>query len=324
MKLYQPLLLLLALTLVPPVGVARAGSAQEKPLIAVASIAPLGRIAAVVAGHRAEVVVLVPAGADPHTFEPKPSQMALIAKAKLFFSQGVEYEHAWLPKFRKINPNMTVVNTTAGIDLLPLEAHDHHKVEPDHDKADHDHGADGGQAAAKHDHDADEHHHEAMATDPHTWTSPTLAAKQAATIAQALTKADPEGAKDYQAGLAAFQAEAKELDAAIRQRLSGVKPGAKFVTFHPAWAYFAKAYGLEEVPIQAGGREPGPKTLQRIIEQAKGLGVKVVLVQPQFSRVSAQAVAEAIGAKVVVADPLAGDWADNLLSVADAIARAAR
>ena len=89
------------------------------------------------------------------------------------------------------------------------------------------------------------------------------------------------------------------------------------MVYHPSWGYFADAYGLEQVPIEIEGKEPTPRELKGLITQAKELGVKVIFIQPQFSAKSAKVIANAIGAQVVLADPLAQNWAENLLLVAE-------
>ena len=78
------------------------------------------------------------------------------------------------------------------------------------------------------------------------------------------------------------------------------------MVFHPAWGYFAHAYGLRQVPIELEGKDPKPAELQGLIEHARGSGIRVIFVQPQFSTKSAALVAKAIGGQVVFADPLAG------------------
>ena len=282
-------LCLLALVLV---GMA----AQAAPLRVVVSVGPQKYFAQKLAGPLAQVSVMVSPGADPHTFEPKASQMKLVAEAQLYFSQGVELEHVWLPRLAASNKGLAVVDTTAGIELLPLE-------ERGHDK--------GGAVDGKE-------------TDPHTWTSPRLAKVQAANMAAALAKADPANAQAYAANLAALQREMDALDASIRESLQGLPPGASFLVFHPAWAYFAREYGLREVALETGGREPGPRQLKMLVDRARQDGVKVVFVQPQFSRKAIETLAGAIGAGLAVADDLAEDWDANLLQVAKAFKAAAR
>jgi zinc transport system substrate-binding protein len=96
------------------------------------------------------------------------------------------------------------------------------------------------------------------------------------------------------------------------------------MVFHPAWGYFAETYGLTQVPIEKEGKEPGARALAALIEQARREQVKVIFVQPQFSRRSAEQVARAIGGQVVAIDPLAPDYADNLRQAARSIAAAVR
>ena len=88
------------------------------------------------------------------------------------------------------------------------------------------------------------------------------------------------------------------------------------MVYHPAWGYFAWAYGLEQVPIEMEGKNPTPRELQALIGMAKKNGIKVIFVQPQFSIKSANTIAKAIGGQVMFADPLALNWAENLEKVA--------
>jgi zinc transport system substrate-binding protein len=106
------------------------------------------------------------------------------------------------------------------------------------------------------------------------------------------------------------------LDAEIQEIFAG-KGGEKvFMVFHPAWGYFAQAYGLEQVAVEMEGKEPGPVDLRELIHYAREEGIKAIYVQPEFSTKSAEAIARAIEGKVVIANPLALDWADNLRKVA--------
>jgi zinc transport system substrate-binding protein len=140
-------------------------------------------------------------------------------------------------------------------------------------------------------------------------------------IRDALARLDPTHADEYARNEVAFEADLDALDAEIRRRLSAAR-GRAFLAFHPSWGYFADAYGLRQIPIESGGKEPGPRTLAAVVERAKALGVRVVFVQEQFSRRTAEAIAQEIGARVVVVDPLAGDYLSNLRSVAESFASA--
>ena len=94
------------------------------------------------------------------------------------------------------------------------------------------------------------------------------------------------------------------------------------MVFHPAWGYFAHAYGLKQVPIEIEGKDPKPAQLKKLIQHARENNIKVVFVQPQFSTKSAKLVAREIGGQVAFADPLAEDWMANLREVADKFQRA--
>ena len=88
------------------------------------------------------------------------------------------------------------------------------------------------------------------------------------------------------------------------------------MVFHPAWGYFAQAYGLEQIPIELEGKQPKAAELKSLIQYAKERGIKVIFAQPQFSRQAAQAIADSLGGQIVLADPLAADWERNLRQVA--------
>ena len=103
--------------------------------------------------------------------------------------------------------------------------------------------------------------------------------------------------------------------------LAGVQRSA-FMVFHPAWGYFADTYGLKQIPIEVAGKEPGARTLAQIIATGRRAQVKVIFVQTQFSRRTAETIAEALGARVVAVDPLAEDYLNNLRRVAGQFAAA--
>lgn len=279
-----------------------AATAQAK-LLAAVSIEPQAYFLKQIAGDRVDVLVMVPAGVDAHTYEPKPKQLASLSRAAVYFGIGVDFEEAWLPRFASANPTMRIVKTDAGIHKMPMVAHE------DEDEA-HEH------AGKK----EEGHHHEAGEPDPHVWLSPRLAKVLAASMRDALVQVDPDGAAAYAAGYDRFAASCDALDADITKLFAGLPAGEhKFMVFHPSWGYFARDYGLTQVPIEQLGREPGPKALAALIKEARKDGVKVIFVQPEFSTAQAQTVAKAIGGQVVPIDPLAVDWKTNLLQAAQAV-----
>jgi zinc transport system substrate-binding protein len=162
--------------------------------------------------------------------------------------------------------------------------------------------------------------------DPHVWVAPETVRVAARNIAEALAAADPGHAAEYQANLRAFLAEIDALDREIRDRLGAGTPGQtrKFMVYHPSWVYFAHEYGLEEIAIEAEGKEPSAQRLIQLIDRARREGVKVIFVQGGFPRKSAQVIADAIGGRVLTADPQERDWETNLRRVAAEIGEAYR
>lgn len=266
-----------------------------------------------------EVQAMVLPGSSPATYEPKPKQMADLSTAKIYFAIGVPFENAWLEKIADFNPNMRVIHTDHDIEKLQMAAHHHHNDEQtekhhegEHHEAEHDHEK--GEHHGKAEHDKD--HHEHAGLDPHIWLSPSLVKIQSRTILAALQEADPAHRSVYEANFKEFTARIDQLDTDLKNTFAG-KKGLQFMVFHPAWGYFAHAYGLKQVPIEIEGKDPKPAQLKELIQHARENGIKVVFVQPQFSTKSAALIAREIGGKVAFANPLAEDWMANLREVAD-------
>lgn len=265
-----------------------------------------------------DVQVMVQPGASPATYEPKPQQMADLSKAKIYFAIGVPFENAWLGKIADANPNMEVIHTDHGIDKRAMKAHHHHDDpekghhDGEHREADHDHEKSEHHGGVAHDED----HHEHAGLDPHIWLSPPLVKIQARNILAALQEADPAHRSVYEANFKEFTARIDQLDTDLKKTFAG-KKGLQFMVFHPAWGYFAHAYGLKQAPIEIEGKDPKPAQLKELIQHARENGIKVVFVQPQFSTKSAELIAREIGGQVAFANPLAEDWMANLREVAD-------
>jgi zinc transport system substrate-binding protein len=155
--------------------------------------------------------------------------------------------------------------------------------------------------------------------DPHIWLSPPLVKVQAQTIYAGLVELDPDHEAEYAANLETFLADLDELDTDIQETLSHLE-SRKFLVFHPAWAYFARDYGLEMIPVQIEGSDPSAAEMADLIQTAQENNIRVVFAQPEFSTESAEAVAQEIGGQVLLISPLAPDWLDNLRRVADTFA----
>jgi len=270
------------------------------------SIAPQKYFVQQIGKDFVEVHVMVQPGADPHTYEPKPKQMVALARAQLYFAIGVEFEKARLKKIAAANPQIKVIYTDQGIRKIPMPAHLQHDEEKKDQKSEH-------VAVVEHGDGDEPHEHGGL--DPHIWLSPPLVLQQAQTMLTALQSVDEAHHDAYQANFEAFASEIEALDAELRNIFAG-RQGLEFIVFHPAWGYFARAYGLVQIPVEIEGKNPKPAQLTELIESAKEKDVKVIFVQPQFSTKSAELIAREIDGQVVFADPLAADWANNLRAVA--------
>lgn len=277
----------------PPASRITAANPNDDVLRVTVSIAPQQYFVERVGGDRVTVTVMVPSGSDPHTYEPRPGQMRGLSAADLYLTIGEGFEQAWMARFRAVNADMLVVDTFAGIERYPAEDAAHT-------------GAD----------EPDE-----RTLDPHIWVSPRLVKIQAQATHDALVALDPAHAETYGINLSAFIADIDALDAEIRSALEG-QDRRRFIVFHPSWGYFARDYGLEQIPVEIGGQEPSAAELASLITLAHDEGIRVILAQPEFSTQAAETIAREIGGEVLLVSPLAPDWLDNMRRVADTFARA--
>jgi zinc transport system substrate-binding protein len=268
---------------------------------AVVSILPEETFVKAIGGNKVNVSLMVQPGNSPHTYEPKPSQMIEITKADLYFSIDVEFEQVWLPKFKNLNPQMQIIDLSDNIKKMQMA-----KI----------HEEDG------HEEETDEHHsqHRHEGKDPHVWTDPANVKIIAQNIYHALKKEDPENRSYYKKNLDIFLAAIDETDRKIRNILSSLKDGEKFMVFHPSWGYFAKAYHLKQIAVEVEGKEPKPKELIHLLKEAKEEKVKAIFTQPEFSDTVAKIIAKELQIPVVKATPLAPNWSENLIHIAKAIA----
>jgi len=272
-------------------GSVAAFAQTQIPVHVFVSVLPQKYVVQKIGGDLVTVQVMVPPGAGPATYEPKPGQMAALSKASIYFSIGVPFEKVWLPRIAAANRKMTIVAGDQGITKIPMTS--------DHD---HNHGKSDPQG---------------QADDPHIWLSPPRIKIMADTVRMALTSAAPDHAKTFEQNYETFCLAMDDLNEQIQETMTGLKD-RKFIVFHPSWGYFAETYGLTQIPIEAAGKTPKPAHLSQLIRTAKKEHIRVVFVQPQFSTRSADVIAKAIDGRVVVADPLALDLSENLLGQARA------
>ena len=260
----------------------------------VVSIAPLKTFVEKIGGEKINTSVMVQAGASPHNYEPKPSQMKEITKADIYFSIEVEFEKVWLTKFKNQNKNLIISDVV--YDLNKTSISDHH----------HDDGK-----ICKHIHGK---------LDPHIWVDPINVKHIVLNIYNSLKQIDSNNSDYYKKNLDSYLKELDALNHQIEEILKNTPKDTTFMVFHPAWGYFAQRYNLEQVSVEVEGKEPKMKALIQLMKKAKEEKVSAIFTQPEFSDKSANIIANYLKIKVIKASPLALNWAENLLSLANAIA----
>ena len=261
-------------------GAAQTGAAAVKTYV---SIPPLAFFVERVGGPSVSVGVLVGPGQNPHTYEPTPRQLVELSDAQVFFRVGMPFEDALIQKMQSTQPNLVIVDVRKGVALRPSEETDGK-----------DHGG---------------------APDPHIWLSPSNAKIIARNVAGALQRLDPAAAVTYDQNLKALLADTDRVAARISEMLAPFK-GRTFYIYHPAFGYFADAFGLHEVAVEVGGKEPSARDLVRLIARAQEDHVRVIFTEMEFSRKPAESLAAELGAAVVSINPLARDYLSNLEDVA--------
>lgn len=290
-------------------GGACAAGAKVKVFV---SIPPQKAFVERMGGDRVDVRVLLTPGESPAMYRPRPSLVAKLASSDLFFRIGIPYETLLMPKITSMAGGLSVVDTRKGVPMLAMgDGHAHDEDEHAHGKDDHTSHPVG--------------HHDASGDfeglDPHIWLDPLRVRVQAKTMRDALIARDPDGRATYAAG---YEALLRELTALHRHVATALAPldGETLYVFHPAFGYFADAYGLVQKAVEVEGKSPKGRALSRFIRQARADGVRVIFVQPQFDRHAAEKVARAVGGAVVPLDPLAPHYFENLRHMADTVAEA--
>lgn len=257
------------------------------------SLQPYSSVVKEIGGPQVNVVALLPPGADPHTFEPKPASLKEFAKATVYFSDGSGMDAAWLPRFKGVNKNVDVISLSKGI--VWMEEDDHHH----HENGD---------------------HHEEEELDPHLWTSPVQMMQVAENVCEALSSLDQGNKDSYRKRTDDLIARLKNLDGELRQSVNRLPAnGRTFIVFHPAYGYFARDYGMKQLTVEVEGKEPKPRDLANLIKTGKENNVHIVFVQPQFSKRAAMTIAKELNAKILDTDPLSYDYEKNIRSLLKSI-----
>jgi len=254
----------------------RSGKEPGTKIITV-SIAPFKYFVEEIGGGNFQVNVMVPAGANPHIYEPFPDQINQLRASVAYISNGfLGFEMTWLDRFYEMNRNMKKLSLGDKIDHIEAEHH----------------------------HEGDEH---AEGADPHYWVSPVCAMSVSSQIKELLVELDPEKRQVFEKNYKVLTEKIRGVDSLAREAFTS-SPKKAFMIYHPNLAYLARDYGLEEISVEHEGKEPSPSRLRELIDRARKDSLKVILVQREYDTKNAQTIASETGARVVIIDPLSGEW----------------
>ncbi len=248
--LLAPLALALACTL------PAAQAAPASPLRIVVTHSLLEDFTRQVAGEEAQITSLVPRGADPHHFEPRPADARSLARADLIFVNGLGFD-AWADRLIAASGSSGRTRVlTAGIEPITC--------------------------TVDHDHSAHDHHHHHGDGDPHAWQDPLLVVRYVENIRAALTEAAPRHADTFATRAAAFTQELKLLHRWAAEQFATIPPERRvLVTSHDALAYLGRAYGLRVTPIRGTGnnREPSARELAALTAMIRAQNVPAIFIE---------------------------------------------
>jgi ABC-type Zn uptake system ZnuABC Zn-binding protein ZnuA len=224
-------------------------------------------------GERLEVTALVPAGVDPHAFEPAPQDVRRVAEAQLLVENGLGLEAFLQPLLRNASTQSPVISLAQGIEPLPAG---------DHAEGEEEHGA----------------------WDPHLWLDPRNVIVWTHTLEDSLTALDPSGAADYARLASGYRTELETLDAELQATFAALPSERRvLVTDHEEFAYFARRYGFTVVgtviPAPSAAAEPSAQDLAALEKAIRSTGVQAVFVSSVVSPALARQVAEDTGVQLV-------------------------
>ncbi len=277
--LLVPLLLLAACAPAAqgPSGSASASAGKRPTVVATTTI--IADMAQNVAGDNAEVISLLPRGADPHTFQPNPRDSQTLARADIILENGANFE-SWLNKLVESSGTKAKrVTVSNGATLLQMDGQGHESAAPASSSGD-------------------------QRVDPHLWLDVANGMRYVENIRDTLVAADAAHADAYRANAERYLAQLKELDNSIVQQVGTIpKEQRKLVTNHDTFGYFAARYGFDIVgaviPSLSSEAQPSAQDIAKLVETVKRTGVHAVFAENTVSPRLAEQIARDAGVKVV-------------------------
>ena len=254
-----------------------AGTSRNNHRMITVTIEPLRYFTEQIAGNKFDVATMVPNGSSPETYEPTAKQMVKLSKSDIYIKVGyIGFERTWMKKLESNAPHTIIINSSEGITLQK-----------------------NGNGVP----------------DPHVWMSATNARIIARNIYKALAEIDSKDSLYFKSNLTKLLEKIEITDIKVREDISRNKT-LTFLIYHPALTYFARDYGLTQIPIEEEGREPSAAQLQQTISVAKKKRVKIVFVQKEFTNRNTAIVEEGVNAQKVEINPLSYNWDKEMEDIA--------
>jgi len=246
------------------------------------SIVPQKTFVKAVAKDQVEVITMILPGYSPANYAPDTRQLMAFSDSSIYFTIGVPAEDSnILPRIAKVNED---------VDIVPLEE----KVNEQYDPRFFSGGS----------------------IDPHIWLSPKRVIVMIEVIEEKLSELMPDQSEFFKKNAAEYITSLKKTDKTIREKLSKIESDSFFV-YHPSFGYFAQDYGLEMYAVEQNGKAPSPKRLSELIDLAEQQNIGVIFYQAEIDSRQTQIFASEIDGIAKEIDPLAGNYIDNLLDIAD-------
>src|SRR5574344_135943 len=244
--------------------------------IVTVTIEPLRYFTEQIAGDKFLVRTMVPNGSSPETYEPTAKQMMELSKSDLYIKVGnIGFERTWMKKLTENAPHLIIIDSSDGI--VPAST-------------------------------------STGTIDPHTWTSPANVKIIAQNIYRSLCSMDEKDSLYFKGRLAELNKHIEGIDYIIRNNLKKQKCKS-FLIYHPTLPYFARDYGIKQIPIEEEGKEPSASELKSIIAMARTEHVKTLMIQKEFSTRSTDIIKQSIGVTSVEINPLSYDWCKEMARI---------
>jgi zinc transport system substrate-binding protein len=259
------------------------------------SILPQKYFVEAIAGDKVKVNVMIPPGASHSSYEPTARQMNSLVGSQAYLKIGyLDFELAWLPRFIGVNTEMKVFDLSEGIELI---------------KGSCNHLNETAEAIASEDE---------AGIDPHIWMSPRNVKTIAHNILNSLISLYPEDSAFFRSNYKSFLLQVENVDSMYVQNSVRLK-GLSFIIYHPALAYLARDYGMEQIALEFDGKEPPPAHIKAIIDLAREKNIHTIFVQKQLSIDNSRSLASEIDAVIIPVDPLDENWKDQMISILNQI-----